>query len=165
MLTPLGSLFAAPSLRRRLTSFDTHSNPKHTRIHKLIMFLVTLLVFVALILGFFVLGSRTFITHFALGVTITILLFGQVFLGAWRARLSPIANKVSPQCGYERRHLISLLHKLTGRSMWVLAAINVFIGFDIYPAFGISGTVIAGLLMVPAAVLMLTGPVHAKVTQ
>jgi hypothetical protein len=135
VVVPLGIFFASPKLRSVLFPNDKESNPKYTKAHKITACVAVVLALVGFILGFFVIGSHTYIAHLTIGSIVLCLVAVQIMGGVWRSRIFPMESENSSNIekfSRSHKHQISLAHSILGRLIWSLALANAFIGLTIY---------------------------------
>ena len=161
VIAPIASFFASPNIRRRFFPKDTSSNPRYTRMHRVLMFSVVIFASLGFLIGYAFIGTRTFIVHFAIGTAVLVLMVFQATLGFWRTR---ILSATPPTSGLDRfakinKNGLSAVHAWTGRVTWMLAAVNVYFGLqaapDIFDAFW---TVAAGIATALGVAFFLAGP-------
>lgn len=133
VLVPVGAFFASPHIRKRLFPSDTASNPRHILAHRATMYCASFLVLIAVIIGVFFMGSRTFILHFALGISCKALLIIQTYLGWMRTGINPTekAKTAWEKIKKKNKNLISTVHGYTGRLVWAMAVANMYTGLQI----------------------------------
>jgi len=163
VLIPLAALFAAPRIRVRMFSGDINTNPRYTLAHKIAVALALITLVVGLAIGYFFIGTRSFPLHFALGTVIAAVVMAQCMLGMWRTRIHPARREkgvadTAKVFGHAHKNAIAKIHAWTGRGVWVLAVINVFLGLHAsgYPD---EWRLAAGVMVVAALALFLYGPI------
>jgi len=170
ILTPLAAFFASPQFRRRLFPKDKSSNPKYIRAHRYTIAVAIIAASVGFLIGVFVIGTRTFIVHFVLGMAVIGVMLVQASLGFWRTTIYPNRRseyrvKGVEKLGKENRHFIALIHTWLGRMLYAMAVVNVVFGQLAYQDYGTVGLVVTGMLAAVGCALFLIGPVSSIITR
>jgi len=163
LIVPLGAFFANINIRTRLFPNNIDSNPRHTYAHKVVMYIMLGFVIVGLLIGLFMIGSRTFIAHLCLGIGIKVLLVVQKILGYWRTTIIPTEKPKTAFAVWKKEHkgLILNAHRYNGRVLWMLAVVNVYIGLTIFTIFGpVADVVVYGVLVGLGAMFLIAGPLY-----
>ena len=135
LLVPLATLLGAPLLRARFFSNDKSSNPKFTSFHKWVMFAAVTINVSGILLGIFMIGTNSYMTHFILGCVVGVLSIAQSTLGYLRSLIRPTDLKLTGM--RKKRDMYILIHQILGRLVWAMAAVNVFFGLNAtsYPSW------------------------------
>jgi len=162
ILTPMAIFFASPTYRERLFPNNRSSNPRYTAPHRNVMILVMILAGVAFYMGWFVIGSRSFMAHFLIGTTVAFLLLIQCVSGVWRMTINTKKPRKKNagffrKFGAENVAYFVLVHTWIGRLAWVLAAVNVFFGIEAFSEFGLPHIIAALVLTAIGALLVMAG--------
>jgi len=169
ILAPLAAFFAAPQFRRRLFR-DKSSNPKYIGAHRLVITAAVIAASIGFFIGVFVIGTRTFMVHFALGISVFGVMLIQATLGFWRTTIYPhrrseFRAKGVEKVGKENRHLITFIHSWLGRLLYAMAVVNIVFGQLAYQDYGTVGLVATGVLAAVGCALFLAGPVSTIITR
>jgi len=157
IIIPVAATFAAPTVRTKLFRSDTQANPKFTFWHRVMASIGAVFALIAFVIGYFAIGTRTFILHFVLGTMVLCFMVILIIGGVWRTRIFiQTEEKVGPGFAYKHRHTISTAHRWLGRLTWSLAVANCFVGLNIYE-YPLEFWVLAGLLTAFALVFFLIG--------
>jgi len=157
LIIPVAAAFAAPSVRTKLFRSDTQANPKFTFWHRVMASIGAILAVVAFVIGYFAIGTRTFILHFALGTTVLCLMVILIIGGVWRTRIfMQTEDKEGPDFAFKHRHTISTAHRWLGRLTWSLAVANCYVGLNIYD-YPLEFWILAGCLTALALIFFLVG--------
>jgi len=168
LLVPVGAFFANISIRKRLFPNNTDSNPRHTYAHKAVMYVMLGFVIVGLLIGIFLIGTRTFILHLCMGIGIKVLLVIQKVLGYWRTTIYPTEKPKTAFQVWKKEHknLITNVHRYNGRLLWLLAVINVYIGLTIFTIFGPTADIIVfGVLVGLGLMFFVGGPLYGVLSK
>jgi len=161
LIIPVAATFAAPSVRTKLFRSDTQANPKFTFYHRLLASIGAILALIAFVIGYFAIGTRTFILHFVLGTIVLCFMVILIIGGVWRTRIFMQADRQDekqegPGFAYKHRHTISTAHRWLGRLTWALAVANCFVGINIYD-YPLEFYILAGCLTAIALIFFLVG--------
>jgi len=156
LIIPVAATFAAPSVRTKLFRNDTQANPKFTFWHRLMASIGGILALIAFVIGYFAIGTRTFMLHFVLGTIVLCFMVILIIGGVWRTRIFMQSEKQDSGFAFKHRHTISAAHRWLGRLTWALAVANCFVGLNIYE-YPLEFWILAGLLTAFAFVFFLIG--------
>jgi len=164
ILTPLAAFFASPQFRKKMFPSDKSSNPRHIRAHRYTIALAILLVSISFFYALFVIGTRTYLVHFILGITVFSLMVLQGTLGFWRTTIYPNRRseyrvKGVEKVGKENRHIITFIHTWVGRMLYAMAVVNIVFGQLAYEDYGSLGLVVTGILAAGGIALFSIGPI------
>ena len=90
------------------------------------MVIATILIFVALILGWAVIGTQTYIHHLVIGIIIALLLVVQAFVGYLRTGITSTMARDAGMRATKQKYI--WIHRILGRLVWAGAVANIFFG-------------------------------------
>jgi len=127
-----------------------------------------ILAVVAFVIGYFAIGTRTFVIHFVLGTVVLVLMTVLVIGGVWRTTLyasGPAEKEESQTKSWpeKNRHLISSGHRWLGRLVWALAVTNCFFGLDAF-AYPIGFWILTVVLTAFGLVFFLAGKLYSWIS-
>jgi len=178
VIIPIAILFASPMIRARLFGGDIYANPRYTLAHKIAVGFASIVMIVGYATGYFIINTGDAPVHCSLGSVVAFMVILQSVMGAWRSAIQtrtyipptmvgekPVPAPLTPPkriWGAQYKNTIATVHAWTGRTVWVLAVANIFVGFQT-AGYDVSWQIISGFMVAVALVPIAYGPIMSMI--